>query len=171
MKIILDAEQIKGLRELKAQPRQTVIRFTSKEEREAYATVRHAEALTMGERHEALAIYLLDVAAYYPTQEGKAFGDLELTDSTKVQVKGNGGELGKSRGTQADQLARAYKAIEQDASSLYLLIADREKGFALVSKEQLKASLPDLLKDSESLRLTLNEKRLRQCFPYDYQRI
>lgn len=171
MRIKLDATQKQGLKTLKAQPRQTVIEFTSREQREAYATERHAEALTMGERYEALAIYMLDVATYYPIQQGNEYGDLHLTDGTKIQVKGNGGELGKKTGTTESQLARAYEAIDKDASDYYLLIADREKGFCLVDKQQLKANIQELFKDTETLRLTLNEKRLRACFPYDYQRI
>lgn len=171
MKINLNNATKQGLKILKAQPRPAVIEFTSQEQRETYATKRHAEALSMGERHEALAIYMLEVAAYYPTQQGKEYGDLHLTDGTKVQVKGNGGELAKARGSASDQLARAYEAIDRDASDYYLLIADREKGFCMVTKEQLKSNIQELFKDNETLRLTLNEKRLRACFPYDYQRI
>ena len=171
MRIKLDATQKQGLKALKAQPRQSVIQFTSQEQREAYATERHAEALSMGERYEALAIYMLDVATYYPIQQGSEYGDLHLTDGTKIQVKGNGGELGKKQDTTQSQLARAYEAIDRDASDYYLLIADREKGFCMVSKEQLKANIQELFKDNETLRLALNEKRLRACFPYDYQRI
>jgi hypothetical protein len=171
MKINLNNATKQGLKTLKAHPRQNAIHFTTEQERQAYAMDKHRTALTNGERYEMLALYMLDVITYYPTQDGKQVGDLHLRDGSKVQVKGNGGQLGRSKGVALDQLTRAYKAIEQDASDYYLLVADTEKGFALVTKQQLADKVDELLKDSESLRLTINEKRLRLAFPYDYQRV
>ena len=150
-----------------------VIRFEDEAERLAYATRKYADSNTRGERAELMAMVLLDVVAYYPRQSGKEYGDLELADGSMVQVKSDGGQLGTKTGTVKDRLVRAYEAIDNDACDWYLLMAKDNKGFAGATKDELKSKLDIFFKDKDkdNLRLSINEKRLREAFPRDYKRV
>lgn len=173
MKLNLNQTDSKVAHGLLAVPMLDVVRFASQTERHTYAARKYADSNTRGERAELMAIALLDAVAYYPRQSGKEYGDLELADGSMVQVKTDGGQLGTSTGTVQDRLVRAYAAIDSDACDWYLLIAKDNKGYTAVTKDELKQALPILFKDSnrDNLRLTINEKRLRQAFPTDYKRV
>ena len=173
MKLNLNQTDSKLAHALLAVPMLDVIRFDSQTERHTYVARKYADSTTRGERSELMAMALLEVVAYYPRQSGREYGDLELADGSMVQVKGDGGQLGTKPGTKADRLVRAYEAIDSDACDWYLLTARDNKGYVAVSKEELKTALPVLFKDKDqdNLRLTINEKRLREAFPRDYKRV
>ena len=173
MKLNLNQTDSKLAHALLAIPMLDVVRFDSESERHTYVARKYADSTTRGERAELMAMALLDTVAYYPRQSGKEYGDLELADGSMVQVKSDGGQLGTKAGTVKDRLVRAYEAIDSDACDWYLLMAKDNKGYAAVSKQELKTALPVLFKDKDqdNLRLTINEKRLREAFPRDYKRV
>lgn len=173
MKLNLNQTDSKLAHALLAVPMLDVVRFDSETERHTYVARKYADSTTRGERAELMAMALLEVVAYYPRQSGKEYGDLQITGGEMVQVKGDGGQLGTKPGTVADRLVRAYEAIDSDACDWYLLVAKDNRGYVAVTKPELKEALPVLFKDKDdsNLRLTINEKRLREAFPRDYKRV